>query len=83
MMPHPIATYEQLLELRNPLIGNELPCTHITGIDPIYAAPAVYHQRVKGFVAAGLPGSWREIATDHDAMVLAPEMLTEMLLTIN
>jgi pimeloyl-ACP methyl ester carboxylesterase len=83
MTPHPIATYEQPLELRNPVIGNGLPCTYIVCVDPIYAPLEVYRQRVKGFIAEGLPWSWRELATGHAAMVLAPEALTEVLLTVD
>jgi pimeloyl-ACP methyl ester carboxylesterase len=82
MTPHPIATYEQPLELRNPTIGNGLPCTYVVCVDPVYAPLEVYRRRVRGFVAAGLPWSWRELATGHEAMVMAPEALTEMLLTL-
>jgi hypothetical protein len=57
MTPHPIATYEQPLALRNPMIGHGLPCTYIACSDPIYAPLEVYRQRVKGFMAAGLPWS--------------------------
>jgi hypothetical protein len=83
MTPHPIATYEQPLELRNPVIGNGLPCSYIACVDPIYAPLAAYRQRVKGFQRDGLPWSWRELATGHAAMVLAHEALTDVLLTIN
>jgi hypothetical protein len=65
------------------VIGNGLPCTYIACVDPIYAPFEVYRQRVKGFIAAGLLWSWRELATGHAAMVLAPEALTEVLLTID
>ena len=82
MTPHPIATYEQPLPLSNPAIGNGLSCTYIACVDPVYAPLEVYRQRVKGFIADGLPWSWREIATGHDAMVTAPDALTEILLTI-
>lgn len=83
MTPHPIATYEQPLELRHPVLGNRLPCTYIACTDPVYAPLEVYRQRVKGFIAAGLPWSWREIRSGHAAMVLAPEALTEVLLTVS
>jgi pimeloyl-ACP methyl ester carboxylesterase len=82
MTPHPIATYEQPLELRNPVIGNGLPCTYVVCVDPVYAPLEVYRQRVRGFIAEGLPWSWRELATGHNAMVLAPEALAEVLLTL-
>jgi pimeloyl-ACP methyl ester carboxylesterase len=82
MTPHPIATYEQPLALRNPVIGNGRPCTYVACVAPLYAPLEVYRQRVQGFIAAGLPWSWRELATGHDAMVLAPEALAEVLLTL-
>jgi pimeloyl-ACP methyl ester carboxylesterase len=82
MTPHPIATYEQPLELRNPVIGNGLPCTYLACVDPIYAPLEVYRGRVKGFIADGLPWSWCELASGHDAMVLVPAVLAEVLLTI-
>jgi pimeloyl-ACP methyl ester carboxylesterase len=82
MTPHPLATYEERLVLRNPVIGNGLPCTYIACTDPLYAPLAAVRQRVQGFIADGLPWSWREIATGHDAMVTAPEALAELLLTI-
>jgi pimeloyl-ACP methyl ester carboxylesterase len=83
MTPHPIATYEERLKLHNLVIGNGLPCTYIACIDPLYQPLEAVRQRVKGFIAAGLPWSWREIATGHDAMVTAPEALAELLLTID
>ena len=70
------------MALHNPVIGNGLPCTYIACTDPLYAPGEVVRQRVKGFIAAGLPWSWREIATGHDAMVTAPEALAELLLAI-
>ena len=82
MTPHPIATYEEQLVLRNPVIGNGLPCTYIACTDPLYEPLAATRQRVQGFIADGLPWSWQEIATGHDAMVTAPEALAELLLTI-
>jgi pimeloyl-ACP methyl ester carboxylesterase len=83
MTPHPIATYEQPLELRTALIGNGLPCTYVVCTDPVYPPTEASRQRVKGFIAAGLPWTWRELATGHDAMVLAPDALAEVLLTID
>jgi hypothetical protein len=64
------------------VIGNGLPCTYVACVDPIHAPIEVYRRRVKGFIAEGLPWSWRELATGHDAMVLAPEALAEVLLTL-
>jgi hypothetical protein len=38
--------------------------------------------RIAQLIAEGLPWSWRELATGHDGMVLAPEALAEVLLTL-
>jgi hypothetical protein len=82
MTPHPIATYEERLELRHPVIGNGLPCTYVACVDPLYAPLEVHRRRVRDFIAEGLPWSWHELATCHDAMVVAPEALAEVLLTL-
>jgi pimeloyl-ACP methyl ester carboxylesterase len=78
MTPHPWSTMEDALTLRNPTVGNGLPCTYIACTDPIY--PPLESCRKW---ARGRKGwAWREIATGHDAMVSAPEALAEMLIEI-
>jgi pimeloyl-ACP methyl ester carboxylesterase len=76
MRPHPIQTYEDKLELKNP-VGNGRPCTYIACTEPAYAALKPTHQWAKN----QSDWSYREIATGHDAMVLAPDALTNLLLT--
>lgn len=74
--PHPFATYESKLKLVNP-IGNGLPATYVTCVDPIY--PPLAPSRM--FAQTSAERGWRlaEIATGHDAMVTAPEELADLL----
>jgi pimeloyl-ACP methyl ester carboxylesterase len=77
LTPHPVSTYETPLRLKHP-VGNGRPCTYIACTDPLYEPLAGVREWVKP-----APGwAWQEIATGHDAMVTAPEMLTEMLVRI-
>jgi pimeloyl-ACP methyl ester carboxylesterase len=74
MTPHPLGTYETPLRLRHP-VGNGLPRTYIAAIAPAYAALGAIQARLKA-----QPGwDWREIASGHNAMVTAPELLAAML----
>lgn len=77
LTPHPIGTYESPLRLRNP-VGNGLPCTYIACTDPSYAPLAQVRDRVRGRKG----WDWQEIATGHDAMVMAPAALAGMLSAI-
>jgi len=77
LTPHPVSTYETPLRLKHP-VGNGRPCTYIACTEPFYEPLAGVREWVKA-----APGwEWQEIATGHDAMVTAPEMLTEMLVRI-
>jgi len=71
----PLGTFSQALALRNPL-GNGLPKTYIDCNLPAMASLAGYKGKVRG-----QPG-WRveTLATGHDAMVLAPKALADLLL---
>jgi hypothetical protein len=73
LTPHPFQTYVSPLKLENK-VGNDLPTSYIVCIDPIYKALEVSRNWVK---AAG----WKmiEIRAGHDAMVIAPERLAELL----
>jgi len=77
MTPHPLATYNLLAVLKNP-IGNGVPATYIRCVAPAFANTA------SGAEYARSRSDWRylEIATGHDAMVTAPAELTEMLLAV-
>ena len=77
MTPHPLGVYETPLRLRHPL-GNGLPRTYIACTAPLYPALEGVRRRVKAE-----PGwTWREIATGHDAMVTAPDLLAAILAEI-
>lgn len=72
--PHPYQTYFDRLELKHPL-GNGLPATYIAVTAPLF--PNTAHSRQ---VAREQPGwNYLEIPTGHDAMLLMPEELANML----
>lgn len=75
--PHPYQTYFDPLRLKQPL-GNGLPASYIAVTAPWF--PNTAHSRE---VAKAQPG-WKflEIPTAHDAMLLAPEELTQMLVAL-
>lgn len=73
LTPHPLRTFQSPLPI-NGLPGNALPARYIACMDPGYHKPG----RVTGWCDAfGL--QYSEIATGHDAMITAPEVLSEML----
>jgi pimeloyl-ACP methyl ester carboxylesterase len=74
LTPHPLATYTTPLTLKHAL-GNGLPCTYVHCTNPSYDTLAPVRERIKT-----LPGwNWQTIDTGHDAMVLAPDLLVDML----
>ncbi len=77
MTPHPVSSYATPIRLDHP-VGNGLPCTYIRCTQPFY--PGV---DAGGAYAKSRP-DWQylEIATGHDAMVTAPEALTDLLLDL-
>lgn len=74
LTPHPLRAYTEPLQLRHPL-GNGLRKTYIAVTDPWYAPLADVRERVRR--DAGW--EWRELATGHDAMVMAPAALADLL----
>jgi pimeloyl-ACP methyl ester carboxylesterase len=74
LTPHPFGTYLSPLNINAPL-GNGLPRTYLACTSPAYAAL----EGVRQWVKAQQGWSWREIAAGHNAMVIAPEELTGML----
>ena len=74
--PHPLATYENKLTLKNP-VGNGKPATYIA-MKPDFASTAA------GRTVAKAQREWRYIELDgaHDAMVTTPQALTDVLLDI-
>jgi pimeloyl-ACP methyl ester carboxylesterase len=77
LTPHPFKAYTDPMTLTSPL-GNGLPRTYIAATAPEYAPLASTRARVRS--QAGW--HWAEIATGHDAMVSAPDILADMLLAI-
>jgi hypothetical protein len=75
LRPHPIKSYEDKLELKRPL-GAGLPKTYIACTNPNYRANAATRQ----WVRAQPDWAYFELATGHDAMILAPDALAEMLM---
>jgi pimeloyl-ACP methyl ester carboxylesterase len=77
LTPHPLAGYADPVALANP-VGNGLPRTYIRCVAPIYRAVEPSYARLEA------EGGWnlRDIPTGHDAMITAPEALTDMLLEI-
>jgi hypothetical protein len=73
LTPHPLKTYTTPLKLANP-VGNGVPTVYIVCSDPIYKPLQSTRNWVKGH-------GWKtlEIAAGHDAMVIAPDRLAEML----
>jgi pimeloyl-ACP methyl ester carboxylesterase len=74
--PHPVATYEDKMSLKNP-VGNGKPATYIA-MKPDFASTA------PGRALARAQPGWRyiELAGAHDAMVTAPQAVTDVLTSI-
>jgi pimeloyl-ACP methyl ester carboxylesterase len=77
LTPHPVGTYESPLVLAYS-IGNNRPRTYIHCTNPVYSPLESSRQLVRRQQGWG----WVEIATAHDAMVTAPNVLSEMLLEV-
>ncbi|WP_421724633.1 alpha/beta fold hydrolase [Bauldia sp.] len=67
LMPHPLGTFTTPVKLNNP-VGNGLPVAYIACTAPPYPPAKGAHERAR---AKGWP--MHELATGHDAMVLAPQ----------
>ena len=76
MTSHPLGTYTSPLKLAHP-VGNGLPAVYVQCTDPVFAGL----QSSRDWVAAH--GMRRvEIATSHDAMVTAPDLLSDLLVEL-
>jgi pimeloyl-ACP methyl ester carboxylesterase len=78
LTPHPLGTYTSALNIKGP-VGNNLPRTYIHCTNPSYAAL----QASRDWVKAQPGWRWADIATGHDAMVMAPDELTRMLIGVS
>jgi pimeloyl-ACP methyl ester carboxylesterase len=72
---HPIKSYEDTLQLKRPL-GAGLPKTYIACTNPDYRANAPARQ----WVQTQSDWTYFDLKTGHDAMILAPDALSEMLM---
>jgi pimeloyl-ACP methyl ester carboxylesterase len=77
LTPHPIGTYDSALRLDNP-VGNGRPCTYVACTNPVYGPLEGSRQWAK----AQKGWNWQEIATGHDAMIIAPMELARVLAAI-
>lgn len=75
--PQPLSVYYDELTLRNPL-GNALPATYIACSEPYNPYTASSRDRVKTIA----DWNYLEIPTQHNAMMLMPRELAEMLAAI-
>jgi pimeloyl-ACP methyl ester carboxylesterase len=73
LTPHPFATFTSPLKLANK-VGNGLPATYIVCTDPIYQPLESSRTWIREH-------GWKtvEIAAGHDAMVIAPDRLADLL----
>ncbi|NMI01768.1 alpha/beta fold hydrolase [Pseudonocardia acidicola] len=69
LTPHPLRSYREPLAVDKPL-GNGLPVAYLYCANPPYTAIASGHEIVRreGW-------TWHELATGHDAMISAPELV--------
>ncbi|MFP6560677.1 alpha/beta fold hydrolase [Paraburkholderia sp. B3] len=74
LTPHPLATYQSRLTLRHAL-GNGLPRTYVHCANPSYDTLALVRERIRASDGWG----WETLDTGHDAMVLAPDLLVDLL----
>ncbi|MFW8566360.1 alpha/beta fold hydrolase [Orrella sp. 11846] len=74
--PHPIATYESVLTLNNP-VGNGLPATYV-------AVVPEYGPTTSSRTFAKTQKDWRYLEMDagHDAMLTSPDAVIRLLLSI-
>lgn len=74
LTPHPVGTYESSLILAHP-VGNARPCTYIACTDPLYAPM----ESSRAWVKRQKDWTWLELASGHDAMILKPMELADLL----
>lgn len=77
LTPHPLKSYEDRLRLVHPL-GNGKPMTYVACMDPPFPAAAPARE----WASAQADWNYVEIASGHDAMVIAPDLLARTLMAI-
>ncbi|HEX7388038.1 MAG TPA: alpha/beta fold hydrolase [Castellaniella sp.] len=78
LTPHPIGSYRQALSLEH-YLGNGLPITHIRCTQPAFPAVAAGQAWAKGMYKS--KWRWAELPCSHDAMVVAPDLVAQALIT--
>ena len=77
LTPHPLGTLTSSLNIKGS-VGNNLARTYIACTNPSYAAL----ESSRKWIKAQQGWSWAEIATGHDAMVMAPDELSKILMGV-
>ncbi len=77
LTPHPLQTYYDPLYLRNQ-VGNGVPATYIACSKPLFPAT----EKARELARRMLGWKYREIPCGHDAMLLMPVELTDMLTAV-
>ena len=77
LTPHPLTTFVSPLLIRNPL-GNGVARTYVACTAPVYAPL----DGVKAWVRVQSGWGWREMTTEHDAMISAPNELARLLVEL-
>ena len=75
LRPQPFSSYESPLRIAHPL-GNNLPCTYIRCTEPLF--PSVTPSA--DYAKSRKDWQYLELKTGHDAMVISPGPLAEMLI---
>jgi pimeloyl-ACP methyl ester carboxylesterase len=74
LTPHPIGLYDEPVHWANP-IGNGRPCHYVAMTDPWYPPLA----SCRDYARSRTDWTWSEIATGHDAMISAPDLVADTL----
>ncbi len=76
LTPHPLGTFTSALKLAHP-VANGLPAVYVQCTEPVYAGVQSSRDWVK---ANGMKSI--ELRSGHDAMVMAPRLLADLLLEL-
>ena len=74
LTPQPFATASSTLQLKHGL-GNSKVCMYIACTAPVHPFVAASHR----FAQEQVEWRWRQIEAGHDAMITAPELVTQIL----
>ncbi|SLN52533.1 Non-heme chloroperoxidase [Roseovarius albus] len=77
LTPHPIASYENRLHLKNPVM-NGIPADYIMCTNPMYEPLSSARTRVREL---GIP--IHKLAAPHDAMITHPKLTADLLLSLS